>query len=311
MLVRRIAIVTVMLALFVLCIYLVISAFSDPELAKPNIAENHELPIVPNDPVQDKNISKSEQLEQRKNEITRRQLEEANQSEVIDLNIFNFDEDEEVLNTPPVEEEQNKTQTKAVSTPVQTQPKKRSVSRKKKDEQELDLLENEKNIDPALEFFTSESNETPVVEEESKIEIYAVVHDQKEYRVGERLTLRTTRQFVFKDKVLPKNSFIYTTVRFGNNRVELVLPSIPFSDGSLLPKRLIAKDGNDYEIGLYAPQLMESEVANQTAEDLINEAESRTNSSIVRDLLGGFGKRKLRDNAIPVKSNHPVILTEQ
>ena len=311
MLVRRIAIVTVLLALFVLCIYLFINAFSDPELVKPKVVENHELPIVPNDPVQHKNISKSEQLEQRKNEIKRRQLEEANQSKGIDLNIFNFDEDEEATNTLPVEEQPRKTITKSVNTPVRTQPKKRSVASNDQVDQELDALENEKTIDPALEFFTSESNETPVVKEEPKIEIHAVVHDQKEYRVGERLTLRTTRQFVFNDKVLPKNSFIYTTVRFGQNRVELVLPSIPFSDGSLLPKRLIAKDGNDYEIGLYAPQLLESEVANQAAEDLINEAESRANNSIVRDLLGGFGKRKLRDNAIPIKSNHPVILTDQ
>jgi len=295
---HQIGIVLVLTALVAVCIYLGINAFSDKEKVRHD--KQYILPMVPKNKEEKGFTTKLDQIAQREEEKSKEMFNNKNTKE-IDLDVFGLVDTDEEKKAEYIEIGNKTLQLSKKIT-------KKEISRNEVSKHEPNV--NNPLPDPDLQFFGTNPTKTPNVPKRDEILIHAVVHDQVTVSQGERVTLRTTEDFNHGENVLPKNSFLHAMVRFSNNRVQLALPSIQFSNGTILQHPLEAYDGNDNNLGLYAPKLMENTSMNEAVSHLVSEVETQVPNSVISDLVGRVGKRKLRENEIPLRRNHPIILKQ-
>lgn len=258
------------------------------------------LPTVPVAPTEEF----SSKLEQTQNELDRKKRaeQERNNKREIDLDIF---KDRPTVVTEKTPE----------STPVQIKrPSSSTKSTAGKKDPDPPTVVEENQMDPDLKFASGNSTlnrgevEISTTDKKEIFELHAVVHDQVTVTQGTRITLRTTKDFIYQGKTIPANTFLPAIVTFNNLRVILSIPPVPFSDGTLYQDKLNAYDGNDLVAGLYAKELLENKGSQNTAGEIIDQSSGDVRSQAARSAIRNLARGKVREQSVVLRSNHPVII---
>jgi hypothetical protein len=314
---HQIGIVAGLVGLVLIGIIYGIFAFGGDEKPDSDVyneqSKSNRLPTVPKTKT-DEFTSKVDQAEDELKAKKDQEIED-NSRRKIDLDVFSSKKDNET--TIPVEPEKTaaKTESKATknnsATTVRKEPRKEEpVIDKAKDADNT-----KEEVDPDLIFASRSSKSSdpvttdlPTSPGEEKFELHAVVHDQTVASQGTRITLRTTKELVYKGKTIPVNTFLTATTNFDNFRVNLTIPPVPCGDGSFISEKLTAYDGNDLVKGIYARELLENRGATNAAGDVIDDVNSEIPSRAARSIVRNIPKGKVKEVTVTLRNNHPVII---
>jgi hypothetical protein len=294
-------------------------------------AADAQLPSVPQAKENKEYESKLDQIESEQQNEKNTELKEQVKPQ-IDLDIFKVGEEKENPAITPVTETKQSTEITFTESKQFEQQKKPTVKTtvatktKMPVESKPALVKNtiqEKETDPDLafssnDFSTKDVKSSEINEPEHNLkanpatafQIKAVVHSQATVTNGTRVVLRTTDDFSYEGKTIPKNTFLTATVTFNNYRVQLTLSPILYTDGTAIARRLGAYDGNDLVRGLYARELLENKASSETADGVVDEVNNKIPSGVVRSVVKSFGKGKLKEQSVTLRINHPVIIQE-
>ena len=332
---HQIGIIATLGGIFLIIVIMSIVIFSGDDNQDAAIAREDPftlLPSVPIEPQEQVVESKLDQIEDQQKEELKAQRKLNAQSGEIDLDIFDSQEQgakkdnssnlndtstslpespELVISAPSTtvaQQEPPKTTTKRTNTNPSSSMVSKPPSRRKA------VLEPEPTFDEDLLFasdFSSPSEEGEEESTEELINIPAVIHNQTTVRNGGRVTIRTTEDVYFNDKLIPKNSFLLSTVTYRNGRVGIDLPRMQYEDGSYINADFNVFDENDGRQGLFSQTLMESRSAQNAATDVLDEAANEVNSGIVRGVVKSFGRDKIREPEVTLKRNQKVVISNQ
>lgn len=272
-----------------------------------------ELPEIPSEESQ----SYDTRVEEFKDDRDKEKMAQYQQKNgEIDLDLFGLEKEEEpVQEAMPIDKEES-----PPKATVKRKPSAKKTETKPEEPQPVELAKEEPKGDPDL-IFSSNSFRTkgqvsePVKDAPKKasvtaaaVKIKCVVHNEVTVSNGSRITLRTVEEFRYGSKTIPRNTYLYATVRYDQFRAKLELAPISFPDGSTLEKPVVAFDGNDLEEGIYARELLENKASKTTAGEAINEVNDNINSGLVRTVVKSFAQEKVREPEIHIYRNHPILI---
>lgn len=281
------------------------------------------LPSVP----KTKTTAFESKLNEAKSDLDEQKRSERETTQKIDLDVFSADKTEETI---PTVTNSGKTtpnlNNKKESIPTVTNKAQTASTQKKSAStvttqpiQKLEIPTEEpkakETIDPDLLFASRSSRsetQAPVITSKTNtpevFELHAVVHDKVVAAQGTRITLRTTKDFIYNGKKIPTNTFLTATTKFDNFRVVLIIPPVPFGDGTFLSEKLTAYDGNDLVKGLYAQELLQNKAGTNAAGEIVDDLGQEVPTRAARSVVRNLGRGKVRELTVTLRNNHPVII---
>lgn len=208
------------------------------------------------------------------------------------------DEEEEVISDIKFAEadfnfeEEEKEEKKVISTPVvKTFAKKRTMALKKKTPPQADAPVVKRrsgfNDIKAAKSFTSTDNTLPEHQAIQNADVDKVINlkvfNPQTIRDGSRVTFRTTEQFTYNQKAVRKNSLLYGTASFKDNRALITIHRIQVGSNSVVANMLIYD--TDGMLGIYSPEL--SNEAKQSA-NAVSSAAGRATDKALAAMTSGY-----------------------
>jgi len=162
-------------------------------------------------------------------------------------------------------------------------------------------------------FFDNDGGEGETKTKGTKASLLqAVTHGDQSVTDGGTIKLRTTQDATINDTFLPRNTLVYGSVRFENNRITVQVNSIK-KDGGNVYVNLLAYDQRDGRAGLNVEGGNFGNDLKDAGEQAGDEATSRVDNmpvvgTVSRGVKQIFSNKRNRSQSILIGSNYKLFL---